>query len=230
MNSPNIFKRTEIKYIISKKQQEKLLNVMNEYMDMDEFGENIINSIYFDTPTSSLIRKSMQKPTYKEKLRVRSYGVATHDTKVYIELKKKFKSVVYKRRVALKEKEAMDYLEKGILPKKQNQILKEIDYFCKVNEGIMSKMYISCEREAYFSKLDKNFRITFDKNIIYRQDNLSLCEKPYGNKILKEDMILMEVKCLGGMPLWFSKLLTDNKIYKTKFSKYANAYKMTKVS
>ena len=73
MNSPNIFKRTEIKYIISKKQQEKLLNVMNEYMDMDEFGENIINSIYFDTPTSSLIRKSMQKPTYKEKLRVRSY-------------------------------------------------------------------------------------------------------------------------------------------------------------
>ena len=193
MNSPNIFKRTEIKYIISKEQQEKLLNVMNEYMDMDEFGENIINSIYFDTPTSSLIRKSMQKPTYKEKLRVRSYGVATHDTKVYIELKKKFKSVVYKRRVALKEKEAMDYLEKGILPKKQNQILKEIDYFCKVNEGIMSKMYISCEREAYFSKLDKNFRITFDKNIIYRQDNLSLCEKPYGNKILKEDMILMEV-------------------------------------
>ena len=151
----------------------------------------------------------MQKPTYKEKLRVRSYGVATHDTKVYIELKKKFKSVVYKRRVALKEKEAMDYLEKGILPKKQNQILKEIDYFCKVNEGIMSKMYISCEREAYFSKLDKNFRITFDKNIIYRQDNLSLCEKPYGNKILKEDMILMEVKCVGGMPqhlcqLWYA--------------------------
>ncbi len=124
MNSPNIFKRTEIKYIISKKQQEKLLNVMNEYMDMDEFGENIINSIYFDTPTSSLIRKSMQKPTYKEKLRVRSYGVATHDTKVYIELKKKFKSVVYKRRVALKEKEAMDYLEKGILPKKTKSNIK----------------------------------------------------------------------------------------------------------
>jgi len=100
---------------------------MKRYMKEDEFGKSVVNSLYFDTPDYYLIRNSLQKPAYKEKIRIRSYGRANHETKVFIELKKKYKSVVYKRRLKLREGEAMDYMERDIYPKEQSQILKEIE-------------------------------------------------------------------------------------------------------
>ena len=228
MKNTNIFKRVEQKYLITKQEQKILLDAMKEHMQEDEHGRSTVISIYFDTQNNLLIRRSMQKPAYKEKLRIRSYGIATHDSKIFIELKKKYKSVVYKRRISMPEKEAMDYLINGNRPDKNSQILNEIDYFIKINEGITSKMYISCDREAYFDMEDDNFRITFDTNIMWRQDKLSLCERPYGTQILKYGMVLMEMKSVNGLPLWMTDILTKNHIYKTSFSKYGNAYKMAK--
>ena len=228
MKNTNIFKRVEQKYLITKQEQKILLDAMKEHMQEDEHGRSTVISIYFDTQNNLLIRRSMQKPAYKEKLRIRSYGIATHDSKIFIELKKKYKSVVYKRRISMPEKEAMDYLINGNRPDKNSQILNEIDYFIKINEGITSKMYISCDREAYFDMEDDNFRITFDTNIMWRQDKLSLCERPYGTQILKDGMVLMEMKSVNGLPLWMTDILTKNHIYKTSFSKYGNAYKMAK--
>jgi hypothetical protein len=229
MKGEKYFKRIELKYLINSSQQKYLLDEMKRYMKEDEFGKSVVNSLYFDTPDFYLIRNSLQKPAYKEKIRIRSYGRANHETKVFIELKKKYKSVVYKRRLKLREGEAVDYMERDIYPKEQSQILKEIDYFKKLHANLSPKMLISCNREAFFAKDDSEFRITFDKNIIYSQDNLSLCNKVFGKAIIKDDETLMEIKVVGGMPLWMTKLLSEKRIFKTSFSKYGKAYKMSKL-
>lgn len=230
MKGEKYFKRIELKYLINLEDQKYLLEEMCKYMKEDEFGKSIVNSLYFDTPDFYLIRRSLQKPAYKEKLRIRSYGRANHETKVFIELKKKYKSVVYKRRVKLSEKEAMDYMKRNIYPKEQSQILKEVDYFKKIHQNLSPKMLISCNREAFFGKDDPEFRITLDRNILYRQDNLSLCDSVYGNAIIDDNMALMEIKVVGGMPIWVTRLLSKRGIFKTSFSKYGNAYKMSKLN
>lgn len=225
MKFQTVFKRYELKYLITKEQQKLLLAMMEEYMEPDKFGKSTICNIYFDTPSKILIRRSNEKPVYKEKLRVRSYGVATPDTTVFVELKKKYKSVVYKRRIHMKEAAAMNYLKDGIKPEKENQITKEIDYFCQFYKGIEPAVFMSYERKAFFSKNDPNFRMTFDENILCRDYDLSLTSGIYGTSILDKDMVLLEVKTALGIPLWLTAFLTENKLYKTSFSKYGTAYK-----
>lgn len=125
-----IFKRCEIKYMLDITQAELLKNQMKQYMTADEHGMSTICSLYFDTPDYLLIQRSMEHLVYKEKLRLRSYGTADKDTTVFVELKKKYESVVYKRRIAMTEDEAERYLlfhEKV----KDTQITREIDYCLK---------------------------------------------------------------------------------------------------
>jgi hypothetical protein len=189
----------------------------------DQYGKSVIRNIYFDTPSYLLIRNSIDKPIYKEKIRLRSYAKADPDTPVFLELKKKFKGVVYKRRVRLKEKDAIRYIDgKSSLP--DNQISREIDYFISFYKELSPKMVISYERDAFYSKTDETFRITFDRNVLYRCEDLSLSSDAYGKRILDEGYVLMEVKTAYALPLWFSTFLSENKIYKTSFSKYGTAY------
>lgn len=225
MKYQNVFQRYELKYLITKEQQKLLLAVMEEYMEPDKFGKSTICNIYFDTPSKLLIRRSNEKPVYKEKLRMRSYGVATPDTTVFVELKKKYKKVVYKRRIHMPEAAAMAYLKEGIKPTKETQITKEIDYFCEFYKGIEPALFMSYERKAFFSKSDSNFRMTFDENILCRDYDLSLTAGTYGTPILDKDMVLLEVKTALGIPLWLIDFLNQNKLYKTSFSKYGTAYK-----
>jgi len=218
-----VFKRYEIKYLITEEQCEKLKKLFTEYMTGDEYGNSTIRNIYFDTPSYLLIRNSVEKPVYKEKLRLRSYGVTTPDSTVFLEVKKKFKGVVYKRRLRLKEKEALDYILDGVkLP--DSQIFREIDYFVSYYKELIPRVVISYEREAFYSKYDSTFRVTFDKNVLYRQDDLSLESGVYGKRILPEGKVLMEVKTAYAIPLWLTSFLSENKIYKTSFSKYGTAY------
>lgn len=224
MKYQNVFKRYELKYLITKEQQRLLLEIMKEFMEPDKFGKSTICNIYFDTPSKVLIRRSNEKPIYKEKLRIRSYGVATPDTTVFVELKKKYDSVVYKRRISLTESNAMNYLKTGINPIIESQITKEIDYFCKFYEGIEPSVFMSYERKAFFSQEDSNFRMTFDENILCRDYDLNLNDGAYGEPILEQDKVLLEVKTALGIPLWLTNFLTENRIYKTSFSKYGNAY------
>lgn len=218
------FKRYELKYIITLEEKQALIKLFQEYMVLDEFGQYTIFNLYFDTPDYLLIRRSIEKPVYKEKLRARSYGGITHHEMAFLELKKKYKSVVYKRRIALEEKEIMDYFDDFIeLP--DSQIGKEIDYFKSMYKSIAPRVFIGYDRIAYFGKYDKELRITFDENILWRDQDLSLCSEKYGYEILEENQVLMEVKVVGGIPLWLSHFFTENKIYKTSFSKYGTAYK-----
>ena len=223
MSDQMIFKRHEIKYLITAEQLALILEEFQKHMIEDEHGESTICSLYFDTPSFQLIRRSLEHPTYKEKLRLRSYGVANDDTKVFVELKKKYKQVVYKRRITLTEKDAMRYLLRGEIDTR-TQITDEIDYFKEYYSGIAPSMLLMYKREAYYSKEDRDFRVTFDRDILWRDYDLSLDKGIYGQQILEPNQILMEVKTKDAIPLWMTKILTDNHIYKKSFSKYGTAY------
>ena len=221
------FKRTEKKYILSHDTYLALREMLQGKMQEDEYGWDTICSLYLDTDNFDLIRRSIDKPLYKEKLRMRSYGVPDGDKKVYIELKKKYDGVVYKRRVALPESSATDWLTGRTASPVDTQISREIDYFMKHYEYPKPAMFLSYEREAYYEREGGDFRITFDDNILCRQTDISLCAEAYGYPILPEGRVLMEIKCPGAIPLWMVKILSEERIYKTPFSKYGTAYLKT---
>lgn len=224
MKIKSVFTRYELKYLVTKEQQKELLKLIDLYMTPDEFGQSSIYNLYYDTATFLLIRRSLDKPVYKEKLRLRSYLRADSDTQVFLELKKKHKDIVYKRRISLSEENATGYFENAFhLP--DTQIGREIDYFKNIYEDLAPRVWITYDRQAFFGKQDDDFRITFDENILWREEDLSLCSEKYGNLLLDEDLVLMEVKVTGGMALWLTHFLTENQIYKTSFSKYGNVYK-----
>ncbi|MCD7709060.1 MAG: polyphosphate polymerase domain-containing protein [Clostridiales bacterium] len=218
-----VFKRHEIKYMLTSEQKQILLDGMREHMTEDEHGRSTILSLYLDTPDFLLIRRSMDGPLYREKLRLRSYGVADGDTTVFLELKKKYDSVVYKRRIALTEAQAEDYLAGHGLPE-DTQISREIDYSVKHYNDIAPRVLLSYERDAFYANDDHEFRVTFDQNILWRNYNLDLTNEIGGEPILKDGQVLMEIKVGEAMPLWMVKLLSANHLYQTSFSKYANAY------
>lgn len=224
MLNPYFFKRYELKYLITQKQKSILLNAMAAYMQEDAFGRSTICNVYYDTTDSLLIRRSLEKPVYKEKLRVRSYGTATPEKEVFVELKKKYKGVVYKRRVSVKQSRAEAYLDYHVPLPVQNQITEELDYFLAFYKELKPAVFLSYEREAFYGRDDEDLRITFDENILWRDEDISLCSRPYGTPILDEDMVLMEIKVANAMPLWLSGLLSEEGIYKTSFSKYGQAY------
>ena len=193
-------------------------------MALDEYGRTTIRNLYFDTDNYRLIRRSIDKPAYKEKLRVRSYTQADADSTVFVELKKKYQSVVYKRRMALPEFEAMRWLTKEHPCPKDTQISREIDYFLSYYQTLRPAVFLSYEREAYYKKNGGDFRVTFDDHILCRQEELSLEADVWGRPLLPEGMVLMEIKCGGGIPLWMTRALSRERIYKTSFSKYGTAY------
>lgn len=218
----DIFKRYELKFILSVEQYRLIRNEMGNYMCGDKYGESDICNLYCDTPDFLLVRRSIEKPSYKEKLRIRSYGVAKKGGDVFVEIKKKYDSIVYKRRIVTNEGVAVKMLTDGILI--DSQIGREISYFTRLYSGIMPRMFISYRREAFYGINDKDFRITFDRSIKWRTHDLSLGSGIYGQSVLPENKILMEIKTATAIPLWLVKVLSGNKIYKTSFSKYGTAY------
>ena len=218
-----IFRRVEKKYFLTEKQYKLLLNQIEKYLVADSHGFSTISNIYFDNDSNDLIIASNEKPIYKEKFRLRGYGNIHLDSKVYLEIKKKYKSIVNKRRITLTLNEFYNYYNNGITPI-DNQIMKEIDY-CFKNYQLKPKLLLIYDRIAYYSKHDNNLRITFDLNIRSRRDNLYL-EKNYNNQLLFDyNYYVMEIKTLNAMPLWLVQTLSNLKIYPTSFSKYGTIYR-----
>ncbi|MBE5963974.1 MAG: polyphosphate polymerase domain-containing protein [Lachnospiraceae bacterium] len=224
MGSNAKFKRYELKYIINRQQYENIFNALTQHMQKDKYYRSKVCSLYYDTPDKRLIRRSIEKPVYKEKMRIRSYGVPNGDTKVFVELKKKYKGIVYKRRIEVPYDIATNYLLGDDSYIKDSQIKREIDYFKAYYAPLEPSMFLSYERIALVGNEDKALRITFDTNIMYREYDLSLKSGIYGEKILNDDQVLMEIKIDGGMPLWLTDILSTNRAYKTSFSKYGTAY------
>lgn len=223
MRFASVFKRYEIKYLITRKQYEIIRAVTDEHMHPDKFGRSVISNLYFDTEDYRLIRRSVERPVYKEKLRLRGYGDVTDESQVFLEIKKKYQSVVYKRRINMTQRASNLYLS-HIEDLENSQIKREIDYFIEHYSGLRPRVYISYEREAFYDNDDPELRLTFDDNILWREDDLSLMRGAYGERLLDDDLVLMEIKTASAIPLWFTRILSENHIYKTSFSKYGTVY------
>lgn len=218
------FKRYELKYLLNKKEKEEILLAMKPHMKLDDYGRTVIRNIYFDTENFRLIRRSLEKPVYKEKLRIRSYKPVQITDPVFVEIKKKYKSVVYKRRLLLPEKTVMESFRTGEPLPVCSQIGDEIQYFREYYKNLQPSVFLSYEREAFHSLDGSDFRVTFDENILYRRNDISLGSEIYGHPLLGKQQTLMEIKTSGGIPLWMSETLTKHHLYKTSFSKYGSAY------
>ncbi|MCR4999822.1 MAG: polyphosphate polymerase domain-containing protein [Lachnospiraceae bacterium] len=221
-----VFKRIETKYLLNDIQYMALCERIRHMARVDEYGESTILNIYFDTSDFRLIRTSLDKPHYKEKLRLRSYGIPSDETKSFIEIKKKYDGVVYKRRITAPYATSLDYLYNGQPLKERSQISKEIDYFINYYQGLQPAMAISYDRIAMIGTTDPELRITFDTNIRWRCDHLDLKYGNVGQDILLPGQHLMEIKIAGAMSTELASILSELHIYPISFSKYGRGYQM----
>lgn len=230
-----IFNRVELKYLLTQEDVDALRPLLEEYMVSDAFNPDgktyPISNIYFDTDSDELIIKSLEKPVYKEKLRLRSYGqVHSKNETVFLEIKKKYDGVVYKRRTSFTLAQAERFLNDGIISQDEKinlQVLSEIKDLMK-RYCLKPKVFISYERLAFFENDDSDFRLTLDKNILCRRKDLLLDSPVYGDNLLPEGQWLMEAKAFKTFPLWFAHFLSSRKIYQSSFSKYGFEFKKYK--
>jgi SPX domain protein involved in polyphosphate accumulation len=194
MGDQMVFKRYELKYMLTKDQRDQIQELMNEHMVADKYGKNTILSLYLDTPDYLLIRRSLEKPTYKEKLRLRSYGQAGEDKDVFLEMKKKYEGVVYKRRIVLPERQAAAYMSgEQALPQQaaESQIGKELEYFRRFYGDLRPAVYLCYDRTAFCCPQSPELRVTFDRNVRWRTDALALTAEPGGEPLLPEGTVLL---------------------------------------
>jgi hypothetical protein len=227
-----IFKRYENKYMLDEMTFDRLQRRLSDYMELDSNNKRYktypICNVYYDTPDSNLIRTSLSKPNYKEKLRLRSYGTPEADSKVYVEIKKKFRGLVNKRRSALPLAEAYVFLETGNIPdidySMNIQVLSEIQYILK-QHPLAPRIYLAYERRAYFGNDRHDLRVSFDTNILTRRTDLRLESGIYGDSLLPDSKWLMEIKTSKSIPIWLCRILSEYKTYPVSFSKYGTEYK-----
>lgn len=230
--SIEVFNRYEKKYIMDADTAMSLMERVAEYMNPDKFNISgktySICNIYYDTDNDDLIARSIMKPVYKEKLRLRGYGVPSKEDKVYLEIKKKYDGIVNKRRSKLKLYEAVDMVNTGKMPPLKDymneQILKEIEYLLSTMK-LLPKLYLAYDRYAFFEKNNDDFRLTFDMNVRSRRDRLSLDAGDDGKLLFEDGRWIMEMKAYNAVPLWFARLLSEYRLYPQSVSKYGTEYK-----
>lgn len=214
------FLRNEKKYVLSQEKYERVTEKLKDFILPDKYPFNRLMTVYYDSDDYRLINKSIEKPLYKEKLRIRSYSPPLDNDKVFVELKKKFDGVVYKRRTKAIYKDVLNNI--GDCKFEDNQIEKEIKYLFGIYKNLKPKIYISCDRLYYIGKNSADLRITFDGNLKYRFDDAYL-NKNINDKLLTDKKI-MEIKVSGAIPLWFSRILNELEIYPSSFSKVGFAF------
>ena len=231
-----VFQRIEKKYLLEESQYSRLLRGLEGIAAVDEYGKTTILNIYYDTPDDRLIRRSLEKPVYKEKLRLRSYGVPETDGCSFVELKKKYRGVVYKRRISAPYKEALTYLDAGSgqlaartgrlrsRAKGDVQIIREIDYFQQFYRSLEPRMVISYDRIAMAGIADPDLRITFDTNLRWRTTDLDLRAGGYGRQLLRPGQVLCELKIAGAIPVTLARMFSELQIYPVSCSKYGSAW------
>lgn len=220
----NTFKRREMKFLLEEEQYRALKNAVSEFMTEDEFGVHTIMNIYLDNRNNDVIRSSLGKPVYKEKLRLRCYGSkAEDDSEAFLEIKKKYRGITYKRRFEGAYKELHDYITSGIKPETRGQVFEEMDYLIK-RMGLKPKIVICYDRDAFYGNEDNEFRVTFDGNIRYRRNDLDLRSGDSGSYLMSQPFRVMEVKSVGAIPMRLVRVLSELKVYHGSFSKYGNIY------
>jgi len=220
MNPKNIFKRLESKFLITQEQYTFLHGLIAQHTTPDSFGSYLVQSIYFDTPDWAVIRHSIENPPFKQKMRLRCYGMPTIDSMPFLEIKKKCHNVVYKRRLTLPLYEGLNIREEVA---KDNSLTGREFLFYLERHPVYERAHVSYRRQALEN--DSGLRVTFDSDIRFRSNMLHYQNPRDGLTILPPRLMIMEVKTLGGMPLWLASSLSENKIYPTPFSKVGEGYK-----
>ena len=218
-----IFKRKEIKYLLTDAQLEAFRVSMEQHMEPDAFPHSSISNLYYDTPDFRMIRRSLEKPLYKEKLRLRSYATPEDNSQTFLEIKKKALGVVYKRRESLPYGQAIDYLG-GSISGGEGQIFQELDWLLFSYGTLAPAMFVSYERDSFRGIEDPALRMTLDRDILWRARGLDLRLGAWGEPLLDPGQTLMEIKISNAMPLWLSAALSENGIFPVSYSKYGRAY------
>jgi SPX domain protein involved in polyphosphate accumulation len=218
------FNRLEKKFILTEEQYLRIKEEIDKRFDPDEYGETTICNLYYDTPDYLLITRSVEKPVFKEKLRLRTYGIPNDSSAGFIEVKRKFNGTVYKRRMTMPLANALKFLKGELEIENPNQINKEMQHFLNFYKNLAPMFYVSYDRSAFFGKDDRDYRITFDRNLTWRGYDLDLTKGVYGESLLGEGEVLMEIKVPTAIPLWLTDLLSEMKVYTRSFSKVGNAF------
>ena len=220
----NTFKRREMKFLLDERQYNDVLEAIKGFMTEDEFGLHTIMNIYLDNRNNDLIRSSLGKPIYKEKVRLRCYGnKAADDSAAFLEIKKKYRGLTYKRRLEGRYKELFDYITDGSQPQDRGQVFGELDYLIN-RMRLRPKIVICYDRRAFYGTEDKEFRLTMDGNIRFRRGDLDLRSGDGGSYLLSQPFKVMEVKSVGAIPLELVRALSRLKIYRGSYSKYGSIY------
>lgn len=226
--SIEVFNRYEKKFLLDQQTYEAVSAVLQEQMTLDAYnqanGFYTISNLYCDTVDDALIKKSLSKPIYKEKLRLRAYGIPELESKVFLEIKKKYQGLVNKRRTTLELTEAYQFINEKVIPEKKpyqnRQVINEIHFMLHQYE-LKPMVYIAYDRKALFAD---DLRITFDTNIRTRRYDLGLERGDYGRPLLAKGQWLMEVKAEKTLPMWLVRVLSEYKLYATSFSKYGKEF------
>lgn len=224
----NTFQRMEIKYLLTSQQTEAVLQKISGFMIEDEYSRQTICSLYCDSPDDILARISLDKPVYKEKLRLRAYGTPTDSSPVFLEIKKKYDGVVYKRRVSTDFAQAMRFLTEGIPPESGDyvarQVTAEMTHMIR-RDGLIPRAAVFYDRRAFHGADDPELRLTLDGNIRYRLGDLDLRHGTDGDTITGQPFRIMEIKSASSIPLWLAGTLSELGIRPGSFSKYGSVYK-----
>lgn len=219
---PAVMSRFELKYVLTPEQVDFFRRRLERHMQVDQYGLTSIASLYYDTQDGRLIRQSMEKPPFKEKIRLRSYGLATDVSPVFLELKRKADGVVYKRRIQTTVPAAEAFFNREHNLDDAGQIGREITYFRDYYRELAPSCLIIYDRTAYIEPVS-TLRLTIDDNPRYRTEDLDLRVSMEGISLLPPGYAVLEVKVQEAVPLWLSALLDEGKIYKRSFSKYGEA-------
>ncbi len=227
-----IFNRTEEKYLLTERQAGRLLDMSEGHLTPDPYCQDgrmyLVENVYYDTAWDDLISRAIEKNIFRQKLRLRSYGIPGPETIVFLEIKKKYEGIGNKRRTGMSLRMAEDYLLDGKRPDPDTPginalVLEEIDYM-RTSCSLIPKTMITYERQAWFSADDPGLRLTFDRNILAREDELYLTAGPGGRPLLPKGKVLFELKAEEAVPVWLVKAMDQMKIWPVTFSKYAQEY------
>lgn len=217
------FQRVEDKYRMSREEAREILEEMKGHIKKDFYFQYTVHNIYYDSKDAQMIISSLNRDRFKEKLRLRCYEQPSGDTMCFLETKKKYADIVYKKRITLSHNEAMAYMNHGIPHHVHNNTAEEID-FLKNYYDCEPKTMILYDRTCFSSISEADVRITFDANIRYRLDDINLTERGDETKLIGQDVV-MEIKAMDRYPMWLVEILSKRKLYKQSFSKYGMIYR-----
>ena len=228
------FKRYEAKYKIKQIKQKAFLAAISEYIEPAKFRKYMVQNLYYDTEDWEVIRQSIEKPLYKEKMRLRYYGNKPYnkrtgeDTSLFLEMKKKYMGEVYKRRIEIPVEKLYGKDIRDVVADEPSQISQELAFYLQTNP-VSEKLYISYQREAYTGVKEKDLRITFDTEVQYRLEELSFQSTLKGRSPLSPETVILEIKTQEGIPLWLTNALSEYKIFPVTFSKCGICYLVEQV-